>query len=141
MTNPDPLAGGDKAPALSFKNMPVGTTYTGEVLEDPKLVQARDFDSGDPAVWPDGNPKMAVVVRVNVNGEERSIWAPKPSAMFKALADAQKAAGKRITVGGRLTVKFVGEKPNERNERLNPQKLYTATYAEGDPFADDVPPF
>lgn len=142
----DPFATYDRAPALSFKNAPIGTSYTGEVLEEAKLVQARDFETGERATWPDGNPKMTVVLRLRVDGEERSLWAPKPSAMFKALADARKAAGKPIAPGGWLTVTFTGEEPNKKNPRLNPQKLYEAKYVEGappseaDPFEDE-PPF
>jgi hypothetical protein len=141
MTNPDPFASYDKVPALSFKDKPIGTSYTGEVLEEARLVQARDFETGERAAWPDGNPKMSAVVRLRVDGEERSLWAPKPSAMFTAIADAQKAAGKRITAGGTLTVTFTGEEPNRKNPRLNAQKLYSAKYTESDAFADDEPPF
>lgn len=141
MSYDDPFASYDRVPALSFKNAAIGTSYTGEVLEEAKLVQARDFETGDPAFWPDGNKKMSAVIRLRVDSEERSLWAPKPSAMFKALADAQKAAGKRIAVGGALTVTFTGEEPNTKNPKLNPMKLYAATYSESDPLADDVPPF
>ncbi len=63
----------EKAPSLSFKGMPVGTTYTGRVLGPASLVQSRDFESGEPATWPDGNPKMAVVIRLEVNGEPLTI--------------------------------------------------------------------
>lgn len=149
----DPFAGGgEKRPSVSFKDKPVGTVITGLVIDSPKLVQSRDFETGEPAVWPDGNPKMTVVVDLLVDGEEMSLWAAKPSAMFAALAEAQKTAGSRIGVGGTLAVKFTGEKPNEKNPRLNAQKLYAAKYTAPDPFgaaepaaaapaATDDPPF
>ena len=135
----DPFAGADKSPSLSFKD--VGTVYTGVVTEGPKLVQSRDFESGEPAFWPakpgeTPNPKMSVVINLEVDGEERSLWAPKPSAMFAALAAAQKDAGARIATGGTLSIKYTGDKPNEKNPRLNPQKLYAARYAAPDPFGD-----
>lgn len=133
----DPFAGSDSVPSVSFKDTPVGTSYTGRVTEAPKLVQARDYESGQPAFWSDGNPKMTVVTRLDINGEERSLWAAKPSALFRAIADAQKAAGAQIAVGGTLTVTFSGEKPNEKNPRLNPQKLYTVTYQPPNAFGDD----
>lgn len=132
----DPFAGADKTPAVSFKDAPVGTTYTGVVTEAPRLVQSRDYESGEPAVWPDGNPKMSVVVNLTVDGEGRSLWAPKPSAMFRALADAQKQAGSRIEPGGTLAVKFTGEQPNAKNPRLNAQKIYAAKYTANDVFAE-----
>lgn len=131
----DPFAGGTATPSLSFKDMPVGTTYTGVVVEIPKMVQAKDFDTGNAAFWPDGNPKMTVVTRLRVDGEERNLWAPKPSAMFGAIAAAQQAAGSTIAVGGKISVTYTGDKPNEKNPRLNPAKQYTVTYEPPNAFA------
>lgn len=132
----DPFAS-TSAPSVSFNNMPVGTSYTGTVLELPQLVQARDFETGNPATWPDGNPKMTVVTKLTINGEERSLWAPKPSAMFAAISDAQKTAGASIAVGGTLTVTYTGDKPNATNPRLNPAKQYSAVYTPPNAFAED----
>lgn len=134
----DPFAGADKVPSISFKDAPVGTVYEGIVTEAPKLVQSRDFNTGEPAFWPAKpgeapNPKMSVVIRLQLlDGDERSLWAQKPSAMFAAIGEAQRAAGKRIEIGGTLAVKFTGEKPHTDPEKvrknLPPQKLYAAKY-------------
>ena len=134
----DPFAGGTSRASVSFKDAPVGTSYTLKVLEAPELVQARDFESGEPAFWPDGNKKMTVVTGVAdaTTGEELNLWAAKPSALFRAIGDAQAKAGAKIQPGGTLVVTFSGEKPNEKNPRLNPQKLYEVTYTPGDAFAD-----
>jgi hypothetical protein len=139
MTTPynDPFAS-TGAPSVSFDKAPVGTTYTGTVLELPAMVQARDFETGNPATWPDGNPKMTVVTKLSVDGEERSLWAPKPSAMFAAIADAQKAAGAALAIGGTLTVTYVGDKPNATNPRLNPAKQYQAVYQPPNAFAEEA---
>lgn len=131
----DPFAMTSSSPSVSFKDAPIGTSYTGKVIEAPSLVQARDYESGDPAFWPDGNPKMTVVTKLVIDGEERSLWAPKPSAMFAAIAKAQQDAGASITVGGTLTVAYTGDKPNEKNPRLNPAKQYEAKYVPPDAFA------
>lgn len=142
VTSPDPFASYDKMPAVSFKGAPIGTTYHLEVLSHAELVQSIDFETGERAVWPDGNPRKSAVVRVRRDGQEENLWAGKPSSMFAALQAAQKAAGARIGPGGQLTVKFVREEPNRKNPKLNPQKIYDATYSTGDPLAsDDVPPF
>lgn len=133
----DPFATYEKTPSVSFKDKPVGTTYTGRVIEAPQVVQSRDFDTGDPEFWPDGNKKLSVVTMLEINGEHRGLWAGKPSAMFRAMADAQQAAGAQIQVGGTLTVTFVGEQPNEKKPHLNPQKLYKVTYVPNDPFGAD----
>ena len=143
----DPFAGGDSVPSLSFKNAPVGTVYTGTVTEAPTLVQSRDYKTGEPAFWPatngqPGNPKMAVVIKIALDtGEERSVWATKPSAMFAAIKTAQQEAGQKIAVGGTLAIKFTGEKPNADTKK-EPQKLYAAKYtppAAPDAFADSTP--
>lgn len=137
----DPFAGGESRPSVSFKDTPVGTSYTLKVDKAPEMVQARDYESGEPAFWNDGNPKMTVVTGVIdvATGEEKSLWAAKPSALYRALGDAQRAAGSLISVGDTLVVTFSGEKPNEKNPRLNPQKLYTVQLQKGDAFAQDVP--
>lgn len=135
----DPFAGAESKPSVSFKDKPIGTTYTGVVTKAPELVQARDYESGQPAFWSDGNPKMTVVTTLEINGEELNLWAAKPSALFRAIADAQKAAGAQVQVGGTLTVTFSGEKPNEKNPRLNPQKLYTVTYQPPNAFGEAAP--
>ena len=136
----DPLAGGGGVPSLRFPT--IGTKYTGVVVEAPAIVQSRDFESGEPATWPDGNPKMAVVIQLTVDGEERSLWAAKPSALFKSLQEAQRQAGSRIIPGGKLEVEFNAEEPNKKNARLNPTKLYRVLYTppvaggKPDPLAD-----
>jgi hypothetical protein len=123
----DPFAGGTSVPAVSFKNAPVGATVILEVTERPELVQSRDYETNQPAFWPDGNPKMSAVVKGTVNGELRSVWAQKPSSLFTAIKQAQEQAGAAIEPGGVLTVQFIGEEPTD-NPRKAPRKLYSATY-------------
>lgn len=131
----DPFAGGTSVPSVSWKGAPIGATVQMQVTEPAELVQSRNFETGQPESWPDGNPKMSAVVKGMVNGELRSIWAQKPSSMFRAIADAQQAAGQSIGPGGVLTVRLVGEKPNE-NPRLHPQKLFEAHYQPPNAFAE-----
>lgn len=127
------------APSLSFKGAPIGTSYTVEVTEGASLVQSRDYETGDPAFWPDGNPKMSAVLKGTVDGEERSVWAAKPSALFAAIAAAQKTAGQQIAPGGTLVITYTGDKPNAKNPRLNPAKQYSATYTPPNAFAGEAP--
>lgn len=134
----DPLAY-EKAPSLSFKDKPIGTTYVGRVLGPVTLVQSRDFESGEPATWSDGNPKMAVVIKLEVDGQPRSLWAAKPSAMFAALVAAQKQAGQRIGEGGTLHVRYTGDVANTKHPHLNAAKQYVCKYEPPahDPFAEE----
>jgi hypothetical protein len=124
---PEPFGESEGRPSVSFKDAPIGTVVVCTVESAPKMVQARHFETGQPDFWPDGNPKQTAVVDVTVDGEERSLWAPKPSAMYKAITDAVKAAGQQLAPGGKLSIRFSGEKPND-NPRLNAQKLYQAHY-------------
>lgn len=131
----------EKVPSLSFKDVQIGHSYTGTVVKRAELVQSRDYETGDPATWPDGKPKMSAVVTVEIDSERRSVWAQKPSSMFAALAEAQRAAGVKIEPGGTLTVRLVGEKPHE-NKRFNAIKQYSVTYTPpADALSDDTPPF
>lgn len=143
MTSPtvtDPFAGGESVPALSFKDAPIGKTYEGIITAAPELVQGKDFETGEPAVWKnkDGStsPKYSVVINLKVDGEDRSLWAVKPSAMFAALKAAAQKAGKPFEVGGKLAVRYTGDKPNEKNPRLNAAKQYECRYEP--PAAPDV---
>ena len=142
----DPFAGGTSTPSVSWKDAPVGTVVEGIVIEPPELVQSRDFDTDEPAFWPasngqPGNPKMAAVIKLSIDGEERAVWAVKPSAMFAAIADAIKHAGAPIAVGGTLTMKYTGDKPNS-NPKKNPAKQFACRYTPpaappaADPFAN-----
>ena len=144
----DPLAE-SSTPAISFKDSPIGTSYTGTVVGTPEMVQSRDFKTKEPAVWPDGNPKMSLVVKMEIQGEVRSLWAPKPSAMWAALTAARQQAGVPLDDGCLLTVTFSGTKPKPG---MDPQKLYSAHYVppKSDPLgsapvvaqvAQEQPPF
>lgn len=158
----DVFASTEKNPSVSWKGVPIGTKVTGVVTDPPSLVQGQDFDTSEPQYWDsdkrgkkttsavaasgkENNPCMVAVVNIEVDGEKRSLWAPKPGSMFRALGDAQKKAGREIEPGGTLTVTFTAEKPNPENPRLNPQKLYEAVYTppKNGTFAQDdsAPPF
>lgn len=145
----------ESVPSVSFKDAPIGKEFRFKVLKRAEMLQSRDYDTGDPAVWPDGNKKMSAVLKVEVIGErvvkngskpgpweeseqagERSIWAGKPSSMFSALADAQRNAGAKFEPGGIGTVKFVGEEPH-KDKKKNAIKQYAATYTPADPFESE----
>lgn len=141
--NDDPFAGGSKSPSVSWKGVPIGTTVKLVVDEAPKKVQARDYSTGEPAFWEnkDGtkSPKMTVVTTGTVDGEPRSVWAPIPSQIFQAIADAQRAAGAKIKPGGVLTVTLTERRVNPDKPRNEPQNIFEVTYADADPFASQAP--
>jgi hypothetical protein len=136
----DPFAGGESNPSLSFKDVPFGTSYSGTVVELPTLIQGRNFETGEPDVWPDGNPKMVVCVTLQIGADKWSLWAAKPSSMFSAIKAAQDAAGVQIAVGGTLQVTYTHDVPNKTNPKLNPAKQYTAAYTPPNAFEEPAQP-
>lgn len=131
----DPFALGKKMPSLSWRGLPIGSTFTLRVLEPAKLLQSNDFTTQKPKFWEDdpSRPVMSAVINVTVLagphsvGEERSIWAQRPSDLFAAIAQAQVDAQARITTGGTLHLKLVGETKHP-DPRMNPIKNYAAKY-------------
>jgi hypothetical protein len=117
-------------PSISFKDAPIGTVVSGTILEMPKMVQGRDYETSDAAWWDAAKtePKMCAVITLDVAGETKTLWATRPSALFAALTDARQQTGKAFEVGGTLAVKYTGDKPNTKNPRLNPAKQYAVKY-------------
>lgn len=147
MSESNPFDSGNSAKSLSFaardaygnlSHLPVGTRYDFEVTEEPKEVQARDFDSGQPAFWDKEKtqPKKTIVIGVKVNGEDRTLWAPKPSATFTAIKEALTTAQgvQPIKVGGKGYIEFTGYGKAEAGK--NPQKLFKVGYTAPNAFAD-----
>jgi hypothetical protein len=131
----------EKTPALKFPTP--GTEYTGTVTDAPKLVQKHVYTpNGDgPLAWWDREetqPKMAVVINMTVNDEKVSLWADKPGALFRAIGDAQTAAGSRVLPGGKLWVKFTHKAPSPNGYLQNQfdVKYKAGTPAAADPWAD-----
>ena len=146
----DPFSRSERMPSLSWKNLPVGSTFELLVTEPAKLLQGRDFETNLPSFWDapqNTQPKMSAVINVVVVhgphsvGELRSIWAQKPSNLFVALANAQKAADAPFAPDGTLHLRFIGEKPHV-NPRNNPIKQYEAKYVPPrvDVFAESPTP-
>lgn len=142
----DPLEQRQKTPVVSFggpdqsSDPPPDSVVTLDIREPiTELVHSRDYNTGEPAYWPtkkdqaQGDPILAAVFRgklirddigrtqTNEDGEA-ALWAQKPSNLYSAISDAQKAAKKvladagkptaagRIGAcnGGLLHVKFIG---------------------------------
>jgi hypothetical protein len=135
----DPFAEPDRYPSVSWKGAPPGATITGTVIDIPRDVQARDIDGGKLLTWDDGNPKWNVVISLDINGDKRSLWALKPSALFAALKEAIKSSQAGfMEVGGTLSVTYTGDKPPDKPGK-NPARQFTATYRSPDAFTANNP--
>ncbi len=112
----------------------IGDVHQGKVLAFEET-QQRDIKTKAPAVWPDGNPKMMLVITLQTaerdeaidddNGERR-LYVNKPSGMFAAI---KTAIGKQnFAIGGQLAVKYTGN-GKSKSPGFNPPKEYVAKYA------------
>lgn len=138
----DPF-GGEKVPAISWKDAPIGATVALEVLGAAEVVQSRDFETNKLEFWEPEypgappQPKWSVVVNGLVNGEKKALWMPKTSkegSLCRAIGDAQTAAGFMVAAGTRLTVQLMGEEPPPPDRpRNSPRKLYRAKLEPGAP--------
>lgn len=136
--NPNDLIMGGGSKAARFDG--VGVTVTG-VIEDISAKQQTDFTTGEPLVWPNGDPRMQVLVRMQTDLHEdadddgvRTLYV-KGKSLTGAVRDAvRKAGAKGLDVGGRLTVTYTGDGPQEKRG-INPPKLYAADYTPPSPAA------
>jgi hypothetical protein len=127
----DLLSGGEKIPGARFDK--VGDSVTGTIVS-AEARQTTDIQTGQPEVWPQGDPKMQVVITLQtdqrdpeIEGDDgrRRLYAKKPSAMLTAIIAA--LAGNRLEVGGRLAVQHTGTEPAS-TRGFNDKKLYAAAY-------------
>ena len=130
----DPLAAGSRG-SISWEvargvSVPPGTRRLLAVYEPAEVVQARDYDTGMPKVYPDsGQPVWQVVFGViDENGERKGLYFGRPSAGQAALLEAQNAAGAKIEAGGLIDITFTHDKPNPEKPRNYPAKQFTAAY-------------
>lgn len=158
MTEIDPFEGGEKVPSITWQvsrgnDYPIGTKYTIELDESPKLLQSRNYDTNEPDWWDDAKtqPKMSAVLTGIVLvgpqgvGEKRSVWANKPSNLFVGLKEAQTGDGNKFKKGSKVTIELVGTEPakNDPQGKKNPVKLFKVTHEKATAFGstDAEPPF
>lgn len=126
------LSGGG-APAAKFRS--IGDTVTGVITGEPRLEQQRDFETGNPLVWSDGNPRMQLVVEVQTDQVDSSIPDDEgrrrffiKGAMKSAVSQAVKMSGrKQLDVGGTLSISYSHDGEASR-PGLNPPRQYKAVY-------------
>ena len=143
MTN-DALPISDLISSPSVKFEKVGDRIAG-VVTSVRRQQQTDFDTGEALTWSNGDARMMTVVRLDVDGEERALYARggkyevvdgEGTSLESAIVDAVIAAGARsIERGARLEVAHSGlGKPPKRG--ANAPKLYRAKYS---PPAASIP--
>jgi hypothetical protein len=120
----------------SAKFPAVGTRVGGRVVRDAEEIQQRDFDTGEPLTWADGNPRMQLVVTVDTGNPdpddpdddgERSIYV-KGQMLSATRAACKKAKKFVIAEGDVFAVTFVAEEPLPKGKRGLPKKVYEVEF-------------
>lgn len=142
------LAGGSKS-AFTSDSLP-GDTITGAVVSvDYK--QVNDFNTGEPAFFPSGDPKMQFVIVIQTDQRDdedddgrRTIYIPAWGSKKQALVDAMRAEGMRkaseaFATGNIFTATFVEElqKQNPQTRARYREKVYTYRIQRGSLAAAD----
>lgn len=132
----DFFAGG--VPAVKFPDGAFGTVIGGVITSDPRMQQQRDYTSGEPVVYQDGNPAMQMVITVQtdlrdpaIDGDDGQRAFYVKGQMRQAIGEAlRKANARKPERGGRLLVKYIEDKPTtlKNGKPGNPQKIYAAKY-------------
>lgn len=120
----------------SAKFPTIGTTIKGTV-EAAEVQQQRDFVTGDPKTYDNGDPMMQLVITLATDERDpdvesddgtRKLYAK--GQMLAAIRQAVKQSGGRLETGGTLVVKYVADKPSDKRG-FNPSKQYEAAYRPG----------
>jgi hypothetical protein len=120
----DLLNGGGGPPAFKFETK--GDTAKGRITE-LATAQARDFVSGEPKFYTDGNPIMQIVITLQPDNDDEFRLFVKPQ-MKQAIREAVQAVqATQLEVGGILAVRWDDEEPPTK-KGFDPKKLFTAQY-------------
>ncbi len=127
---------GAKGPKSAFKKGDlIGLEVGGIVLGTPEVRQSTDLDSGEPAVWPDGKPKMEIIVTVQTalkddaeDDGKRRFFLKQSSDILRAVRAALEKTGvTEIEEGGYLAIKFTSEGTAAKPHWSAPRK-HSAVY-------------
>ena len=140
-----PLSDLARGPAAKFEN--IGDKIAGRIVS-VKREQQREFESGKPLVWDNGDPRLQTVIGLDTADGEVTVYAKggkvgdiaegEGMAMENAIVAAVRSAGAdSIDPGAELAIQHTGiAKPTRAG--LNGQKLYVAAYKPGAPGSVDV---
>lgn len=126
---------GGKTKTAKFQDGAYGSVIGGEIVADPKMVQQRDYDTDELMFFPDGNPQMQMIVKVQAQpatGDDDGVRAFYVKGQLReAVIDALKAVGAKVPArGGDLQVKYLRDEPVtlKNGKRGNPKKIHAARY-------------
>jgi hypothetical protein len=121
----------------SFKFATIGASVTGTITS-ATVVQKKDFDSGEPEVWSDGQPVQQVKVSLQTTLRDagdpeddgiRNIYIKGWGEQLKELRNAIKAAGAGdLEIGGTFTATYTSDGELAKGKRGFPPKVYAFSY-------------
>lgn len=132
--NANDILMGNAAPAFKFSA--IGDGFDNAlVLEEPTATQQTDFRTKTPEIWPDGSPKMQVLVVIQTDQRDpsrpdddgaRTVYV-KGKEMTNAVRSGVRASGANgIHKGGRLSMRYIADGPAQQG--MNAPKLYSSQY-------------
>lgn len=135
LPDPNSLLVGKSIPSISFKDAKIGDSFTGTIT-DLETAQVRNYESGEPEFWEDGNPKLQIVVTLATDySDNAEDDGQRKVYLFGQKLQAAKAALKeagldKLEKGSKFTIAYAGEKPSS-NKKYNNVKLYGITIVKG----------
>jgi uncharacterized protein with beta-barrel porin domain len=135
LPDPNSLLNGKSVPSISFKDAKVGDAYTGTITA-LETAQVRNYESGEPEFWEDGNPKLQIVVTLATSyGDGAEDDGERKVYLFGQKLQAAKAALKeagltKLEIGSSFTITYSGTKPSS-NKKYNDVKLYSIAIVKG----------
>jgi len=104
-----------------------GDSLAGTITEEPEVRHSRDYDSGEPAYWPDGNPQTELVIVLQTTQRDPEVEDDDGRRQFVVNSGAKKAALRDavrtakvggLSVGGTLPVTYTHDaEPKKRGYR------------------------
>lgn len=119
-----------------------GDSITGTVVKS-ETRQSRDFLSGEPKTWDNGDPMIEVVITLATDLRDKEVenddgtrqLVVNKANMKAAIASALRASKSKLDLGGTLTVTYTSDgKPRQKG--MSGAKQFEATYAPGTPMSD-----
>lgn len=145
MTTPslDSFFSGGGGQTLSWKDVPIGTTYTGVITSIGEPQQATDPATKLPAVTRQGKPRNQV--RIGLKTDYRDPTDPEDDGgrnlycggwMTGAIGDAMRKAGvePKLQIGATLSVRLTEREPN--GPGIAPTNKFDAHYVPPSPAGD-----
>lgn len=145
----DFMKGGSSHPQIKINS--VGGKLVGDLIE-ARLVDERDYDTGQPVTWPNGEPKKQLVLDIRIDWdasvdvttgkdgvrEEIGTYYCRYTA-FLALKDACEKASTVMSHVGRLAIARTPD-GTPRNPRHAPPQQFVAqvTQRTAEPGVDDL---